>query len=173
MSVMYKIFRNSEIHVQNWSVQCSTKFQNAKILVQNWSVQCSTVQCERRFSRPSSSVQSREKLLDQAEVASNGELQAFRYAVLHLEDGGGGAVRGRCDLTSNRVVVFPLSGGRVEMSAETGGSSAAAPHCTSETDKRHLPKSAIPKVCRFVEEGTTKCTVMGESRTSSCFHVGA
>ena len=47
-----------------------------------------SVQCERRYIRPLSSVQSREKLLDQAEVASNGELQAFRYAVLHLEDGG-------------------------------------------------------------------------------------
>ena len=94
-----------------------------------------SVQCERRYSRPLSSVQSREKLLDRAEVASDGELQAFRYAALHLEDGGGGVVRGRCDLTSNRVVVFPLSSGRVEMSAETGGSGAAAPHCTSEANK--------------------------------------
>jgi hypothetical protein len=54
-----------------------------------------SVQCERRYSRPLSSVQSREKLLDQAEVASDGELQAFRYAVLHLEDAKQGAERRR------------------------------------------------------------------------------
>ena len=74
MSVMYQKFKNS----------C------AKLVC---TVQYMSVQCERRYSRPLSSVQSREKLLDQAEVASDGELQAFRYAVLHLEDGGGGVVR--------------------------------------------------------------------------------
>ena len=150
-----------------------TKFM-CKIQVQNWSVQYSNGSAvQHRSSRPPSSVQSREKLLDQAEVASYGELQAFGYAVLHLEDRGGGTGRGRCNLTSNRVVVVPLPSGRVEMSAETGGSSAAAPHGTSEANKRHLPKSAIPKVCRLVEEGAAESSVMSKGRKSGCFHVGA
>ena len=84
MSVMYKI---SKFKTSCAKLACTVQYKISKfkIHVQNWSVQCSTVQYERRFSRPSSSVQSREKLLDQAEVASDGELQAFRYAVLHLE----------------------------------------------------------------------------------------
>ena len=155
MSVMYK---NSKykIQVQNWSVQCST-----------W--QCSTTQGQSSVIRCSKSG----KLFDQVEVASDGELQAFRYAVLHLEDGGGSTGRGRCNLASNRIVVVPIPSSRVEVSAETGSGGTAASHGTSEANKQHLPKSAIPKVCRLVEEGATESTVMGKGRTSSCLHVGA
>ena len=104
------MYKNSKYNIQ------STKFRYKIGLYST--VHGSAVQ--RRSSRPSSSVQSREKLLDQAEVASNGELQAFRYAVLHLEDGGGSTGRGRCNLTSNCIVVVPMPSSRVEVSAETG-----------------------------------------------------
>ena len=82
------------------------------------------------------------QLLKQAEVASDRELQAFRYAVLHLEDGGGATVRDRRSLACNRVIVVPMFSVRVEMATSTGSSSTTTPHSTSESEECHLPKGA-------------------------------
>ena len=66
-------------------------------------------------------MQSRESLFDQTKMASNGELEAFRNAVLHLKDGRGGGVRHSRNPTGNGVVVVPSVGLVVHVSTGTSG----------------------------------------------------
>ena len=54
-------------------------------------------------------------------MASDGKLEAFRNAVLHLEDGRGGGVRRSRSPAGNGVVVVPSVGLVVHVSAGTGG----------------------------------------------------
>ena len=66
-------------------------------------------------------MQSRESLFDQAKMASDGKLEAFRNAVLHLEDRRGGGVRRSSRPASNGVVVVPPVGLVVHVPAGTSG----------------------------------------------------
>ena len=54
-------------------------------------------------------------------MASDGKLEAFGDAVLHLEDGRGGGVRRNRSPAGNGVVVVPSVGLKVHVPAGTGG----------------------------------------------------
>ena len=70
-------------------------------------------------------MQNRESLFDQTKVAGNGKLEAFRDAVLHLEDESRGGVRYSGKPTGDSVVMVPSVGLEVHVSAGTGSGRAA------------------------------------------------